>query len=331
MCEEILEFACSEPHLLIITVMDDGSLNNHNHRANNVAAATTSLLIAMLITGSFTVIEFVGGMLTNSLALMSDAGHMFTDTLALALSLGAMKVAMRPSNEEMTFGFLRAEILAALVNGATLIFVSLLIFYEAFERILEPPEVEAPLMLVIAVFGLAANAAGVYLLHDKSRENLNVRGAFLHMFGDFLSSIAVIAGALLVMFMDLRVADPLLSVLIGAIILFGAWKLVTQSISILLESVPSHLKLEDIREALQSVEGVTGIHDLHVWTLTSGLHAMSAHVIVQDGRVSDCAGIVRECERILSERFSVSHTTIQLECISCGENTCVFHPTRPQQ
>lgn len=316
-------------NLFITTIMDGRLLNDHNHGTNKVAAATTPLLIAMLITGSFTVIEFVGGILTDSLALMSDAGHMFTDTLALALSVGAMRVAMRPSNEEMTFGFLRAEILAALVNGATLILVSLLIFYEAIKRLLEPPEIEAPLMLLIAILGLAANAVGIYLLRDKSKGSLNVRGAFLHMLGDFLSSIAVIVGALLILSFDLRIADPLLSILIGAIILFGAWKLVTQSTSILLESVPSHLKLGDIREALQSVEGVVEIHDLHVWTLTSGLHAMSAHIVVQDRRVSDCAGVIQKCEEILNERFTISHTTFQLECKTCGENTCVFLPTRP--
>ncbi|MEW5748410.1 MAG: cation diffusion facilitator family transporter [Candidatus Thermoplasmatota archaeon] len=304
-------------------------MNSRNHGNVGAAAATRPLLIAIMVTSSFTVIEFIGGILTDSLALMSDAGHMFTDTLALALSLGAMRVAMRPSSEEMTFGFLRAEILAALVNGATLILVSLLIFSEALERILEPPEIEAPLMLLVAVLGLAANAAGIYLLHDKSKGSLNVRGAFLHMLGDLLSSIAVIVGALLIMLFDLRIADPLLGILIGAIILYGSWKLVTQSTAILLESVPSHLKLGDIRMSLQSVGGVVEIHDLHVWTLTSGLHAMSAHVVVEDRRISDCAGIVQECERLLKERFSISHTTFQLEFKTCGENACVFVSTRP--
>lgn len=311
--------------------MDVPRLNGHDHITRGVRAATAPLLIAMVITGSFTVIEFVGGLLTGSLALMSDAGHMLTDTLALALSFGAMKVAMRPSNEEKTFGFLRAEILAALVNGTTLIVISLLIFYEAARRVLEPPEVEGPLMLVVAVLGLAANAAGLYLLHDKSKGSLNVRGAFLHMLGDLLSSVAVIVGALLILFFDMRIADPVLSILIGSIILLGAWRLVTQSTSILLESVPGHLKLADVRAALQTVEGVVEVHDLHVWTLTSGLHAMSAHVVVEDRRVSDCAGIVQQCEEILKGQFSISHTTFQLECRSCEPRMCTLDPTRPPQ
>lgn len=321
--------AAPSSNLFNTIIMDGRSLNDHNHGTNKVAAATTPLLIAMLITGSFTVIEFVGGILTDSLALMSDAGHMFTDTLALALSLGAMRVAMRPADKEMTFGFLRAEILAALVNAATLIIVSLLIFYEAIKRIMEPPEVEAPLMLFVAVLGLAANAGGIYLLHDKSKGSLNVRGAFLHMLGDFLSSIAVIIGALLIMFFDLRVADPILSILIGGVILFGAWKLLTQSTSILLESVPSHLKLEDVRVSLLGVAGVTEVHDLHVWTLTSGLHALSAHIVVEDRSLSDCSSVISDCEEMLIKDYAISHTTLQLECKTCGENSCVFLPNSP--
>lgn len=281
-------------------------------------------MIAVLITGSFTVIELVGGYLSGSLALMSDAGHMFTDTIALGLSLWALKVALRPATEERTFGFLRAEILAALVNGATLVVVSLVVFYEAFRRILEPPQVEAPLMLFVAFLGFLANAGGIYLLRDKSKGSLNVRGAFLHMLGDLLSSIAVIIGALLIMLFGLEVADPLLSILIGAIILYGAWKLVTQSTSILLESVPSHLRLEDVRKELMSVPGIVEVHDLHVWTLTTGLHALSAHVVVKDQLVSDCPGIIRDCEDMLRNRFSISHTTFQLECESCSENFCAF-------
>jgi len=281
-------------------------------------------MIAVLITGSFTVIELVGGFLSGSLALMSDAGHMFTDTIALGLGLWALKVALRPATEERTFGFLRAEILAALVNGATLIVVSLVVFYEALKRIIEPPQVEAPLMLFVAFLGLLANAGGIYLLRDKSKGSLNVRGAFLHMLGDFLSSIAVIIGALLIMLFGLEVADPLLSILIGAIILYGSWKLVTQSTSILLESVPSHLKLEDVRKELMLVPGIVEVHDLHVWTLTTGLHALSAHVVVKDQLVSDCPGIISNCEDMLRKRFSISHTTFQLECESCSESFCVF-------
>jgi cobalt-zinc-cadmium efflux system protein len=280
----------------------------------------------MAITAAFTVIELLGGWLSGSLALMSDAGHMFTDTVALALSLVAIRIAYRPPTEEQTFGFIRAEILAALANGAILIVITIVILYEAVLRIIHPPTIEAPLMLAVAVAGLVANAAGAYVLHDKSRTSLNVRGAFLHMMSDLLSSVAVIVAALLILFFDLRISDPVLSILIGAIILWGAWKLVTQSSQILLESVPASIKLEDVRQSMKTVRGVVEIHDLHVWTLSSGLYALSAHLVVEDRLLSACSSVVADCKEMLAEKFAISHTTFQLECETCGESACVFQP-----
>jgi cobalt-zinc-cadmium efflux system protein len=299
-------------------------LTDHPHALDDARSLTRPLLVAMMITGVFTVVEFLGGYLSDSLALMSDAGHMLTDTLALGLSVVAVRVAMRPPTEEQTFGFLRAEILAALVNGAVLAVITLVIFYEAARRIIEPPEVEAPLMLAVALAGLAANAVGIYVLHDRSKSNLNVRGAFLHMFGDLLSSVGVIVGALMILFFGIRLADPILSVLIGGIILVGAWRLVRQSTSILLESVPSHVRLQDVKESLLSIDGVHDVHDLHVWTLSSGRYALSAHIVVMDKLVSDCSGVVRRSEEMLREKYAISHTTFQLECQACAENSCVF-------
>ncbi len=299
-------------------------MTDHPHALDDARSLTRPLLVAMMITGVFTVVEFLGGYLSDSLALMSDAGHMLTDTLALGLSVAAVRVAMRPPTEEQTFGFLRAEILAALVNGAVLAVITLVIFYEAARRIIEPPEVEAPLMLAVALAGLAANAVGIYVLHDRSKSNLNVRGAFLHMFGDLLSSVGVIVGALMILFFGIRLADPILSVLIGGIILVGAWRLVRQSTSILLESVPSHVRLQDVKESLLSIDGVHDVHDLHVWTLSSGRYALSAHIVVMDKLVSDCSGVVSRSEEMLREKFAISHTTFQLECQACAENSCVF-------
>lgn len=300
-------------------------VNGHNHARPDADALSRPLVLALAITSTFALVEFVGGLLSGSLALLSDAGHMFTDSLAIALSLVAIRIAMRAPTQTRTFGFLRAEILAALVNGVTLVVISLLIFYEASRRIRDPPEVEAPLMLAVALAGLGANAAGVYLLHDTSRSSLNVRGAFLHMLGDLMSSLAVIAGALAIYFWELYVADPALSIIIGAIIAFGAWKLVTQSTSILLESVPEHVRLDDVRDGLLFIEGVEDVHDLHVWTLSSGLYAMSAHLVIGDRMLSGCSDVVRACEGMLRERFSISHTTFQLECETCGEASCAFN------
>lgn len=282
------------------------------------------LVIAMAIIGAFMVVELVGGLLSGSLALMSDAGHMLTDTLALGLSLAAVRVALRPPTEERTFGYHRAEILAALVNGSTLILISMLIFYEAARRLMAPPEVDSTLMLAVAVAGLVANAAAASLLRDRSRHNLNARGAYLHIMGDLLSSVGVIVGAVLMLAFGWWLADPVISVLIGVIILAGAWRLVTQSTHILLESVPAHLTLEEVREALMGVEGVVMVHDLHVWTLSSGLYAMSAHIVVEDARVSDYGRMMANCRDMLRERFGISHTTIQLECEGCEAPFCAL-------
>jgi cobalt-zinc-cadmium efflux system protein len=282
----------------------------------------------MAITATFTLIEFVGGLLSDSLALMSDAGHMLTDTIALGLSLAAVRIALRPPTEEKTFGFLRAEILAAFINGSTLVVITLVIFYEAAQRLLNPPEIDAPLMLVVAVAGLAANAAGVFVLRDRSKSNLNVRGASLHMMGDLLSSVGVILGALLIMFFGLQSIDPILSILIGAVILFGAWRLISQSTMILLESVPSHVRLNDVKESLLGIEGVVEVHDLHIWTLSSGLHALSAHILVKDQMVSSCSAMIEKCEDLLSKEYAISHTTFQIECQSCTDPVCTFVPHR---
>jgi cobalt-zinc-cadmium efflux system protein len=281
-------------------------------------------VVALTITAVFTIVELIGGYITGSLALMSDAGHMFTDTLALLLSLIAVKIAMRPPTEEQTFGLIRAEILAALINGATLIVISLLIFYEAIQRILKPPQVEAPIMLGVAIAGLVANAAGVLVLHDKSKSSLNIQGAFLHMVGDLLSSVGVIIAALLILFFRLEIVDPVISIFIGVIIVIGAWRLLRQSTSILLESVPRHLKLQDVLHSMLQIPGVNDVHDLHIWTLSSGLYALSAHIVVDDKKISDCSQMVALCETMLEEKYHITHSTIQIECTSCDAEKCVF-------
>jgi cobalt-zinc-cadmium efflux system protein len=302
------------------------SLDNHSRDCSD--RLTRPLVIAMAITATFTLIEFVGGLLSDSLALMSDAGHMLTDTIALGLSLAAVRIALRPPTEEKTFGFLRAEILAAFINGSTLVVITLVIFYEAAQRLLNPPKIDAPLMLVVAVAGLAANASGVFVLRDRSKSNLNVRGASLHMMGDLLSSVGVILGALLIMFFGVQSVDPILSILIGAVILFGAWRLISQSTMILLESVPSHVRLNDVKESLLGIEGVVDVHDLHIWTLSSGLHALSAHVLVKDQMVSNCSAVIEKFEDLLSKEYAISHTTFQIECQSCTDPVCTFLPHR---
>ncbi|MDD1746787.1 MAG: cation diffusion facilitator family transporter [Methanomassiliicoccales archaeon] len=282
------------------------------------------LLLALAITVTFALVELAGGLLSGSLALISDSGHMFTDALALTLSLWASYVATRMANERQTFGLLRVEILVALANGVVLVGVSLFIIYEAVVRLQSPQPIEGGLMLVIAVIGLVANLAGVLILREKAQENLNVKGAFLHVLGDLLSSVGVIVAAILVYLFDLQQADPVISIVISIIILYGAYRIISQSVYILLEFAPGNVDLAEVRNELLKVEGVVDVHDLHAWTLASGIYALSAHIQVRDQPLSACSCVIQDCERILRERFNISHTTLQLESQACETEACFF-------
>ncbi|MDD1746913.1 MAG: cation diffusion facilitator family transporter [Methanomassiliicoccales archaeon] len=282
------------------------------------------LFLALAITVTFALVELAGGVLSGSLALISDSGHMFTDALALALSLWASYVATRMANERQTFGLLRVEILVALVNGVVLVGVSLFIIYEAVVRLQSPQPIEGGLMLAIAVIGLFANLAGVLILRDKAQENLNVKGAFLHVLGDLLSSVGVIVAAILVYLFDLQQADPVISIAISVIILYGSYRIISQSVYILLEFAPGNVDLAEVRNELLKVEGVVDVHDLHAWTLASGIFALSAHIQVMDQPLSTCSCVIQDCEKILREKFNISHTTLQLESQACDVEACFF-------
>jgi cobalt-zinc-cadmium efflux system protein len=281
-------------------------------------------LVALSITGLMTIVELAGGLISNSLALIGDAGHMFTDTLALGLSLFALNLARRPANQTKTYGYYRAEILAALVNGTILIAVSGYIFYEAYRRFVEPPEVRGGLMLIVAVIGLVANVVGISILRSASRGNLNVKGAFLHMWSDTVSSVGVIAAGIIILLTGRTIADPIISIIIGLLILRGAGGLVWESINILLEAVPKHLDVSRINDAVRKIKGVRDIHDVHLWAITSGMYAMSCHLLIEDQMVSNCTQIVDEVNKTLSQEFGISHSTVQLECEEC-ENSPVCH------
>jgi cobalt-zinc-cadmium efflux system protein len=282
------------------------------------------LLVALSITGLMTIVELAGGLISNSLALIGDAGHMFTDTLALGLSLFALNLAKRPASQTKTYGYYRAEILAALINGTILILVSAYIFYEAYHRFVEPPEVRGGLMLIVAAIGLAANVVGISILRSASRGNLNVKGAFLHMWSDTVSSVGVIAAGIIILLTGRTIADPIISIIIGLLILRGAGGLVLESINILLEAVPKHLDVGQINNAIQKIKGVRDVHDVHLWAITSGMYAMSCHLLIEDQMVSNCTQIVEEVNQTLSKEFGISHSTVQLECEEC-ENSPVCH------
>jgi len=300
---------------LVLIGMEDG---HHVHRQGSTKALGIALAITMVIA----LVEVIRGLISGSLALLGDAGHMFTDVLALGLSLGASMVATRRATERHTFGFLRVEILVALINGMALVGISLLVIYEAIGRFSDPVEIDAGIMLLVATVGLGANLIGIKLLHHGSQENLNVRGAFLHMMGDLLSSVGVILAGLLIYFFSWQMADPLISIGIAIIIMVGAYRLVSQSVSILLEAVPSHIEIKEVEEAMLGVDEVIGVHDLHVWTLSSGVHSLSGHVLVKDRKISSCSLVLREIEKVLDVRFKIEHTTIQVETESYPPDGC---------
>jgi cobalt-zinc-cadmium efflux system protein len=264
--------------------------------------------------------EIIGGILSNSLALLSDAGHMFTDTLALALSFFAMKFASMPATEKKTFGFYRLEILAALLNGITLVIISLYIMYEAYQRILNPQPVAGTLMLIVAVIGLMVNIIGALFLMKHHETNLNIRGAFLHIIGDAVSSLGVIIGGIIILYTGWYLMDPILSILIALGIIAGAIGLVSESVSILLESAPSHINVAAVSEEIAKIAGVREAYHVHVWTITSGVYALSAHVIIDDRPVSGSRELLDAIRQRLTDRFKIMHSTIQLECERCDES-----------
>ena len=242
---------------------------------------------------------------------------MLVDALALGLSLFALTIARRPATPTRTYGYHRVEIMAALANGTTLVLVSIYIFYEAYQRFLEPPLIQAPLMLLVATVGLIANLAGILLLRKSSRRNLNLKAAFWHIVGDTISSVGVITGGVIIAITGWYIVDPIIAVFIGGIILWGAVRLVSESVDILLEAVPRHIDVEKVIETIQSISGVDEVHDMHVWTITSGMHALSAHLLITDQMVSKSAEIVETVNQDLARNFNITHTTLQLECEKC--------------
>ncbi|MFW6151296.1 MAG: cation diffusion facilitator family transporter, partial [Chloroflexota bacterium] len=258
---------------------------SHSHDTH-LPSGARQLKVALAIVLSVMAVEVVGGILSKSLALLSDAGHMLVDALALGLALAASSLTARAATSKKTFGYYRAEIMAALANGTILLLATLYIFYQAYTRFRNPPEVEAPLMLVVASIGLGANLGSMLVLRRAQRRSLNIRAALWHVIGDTISSLGVIGAALVIYFTGWLFADPAIAVVIGCIILWGAVRLVGESVNILLESVPSHMRLDEVASAMTSVPGVEDVHDLHVWTLTSGVYALSAHLVITDQMVS---------------------------------------------
>jgi cobalt-zinc-cadmium efflux system protein len=255
--------------------------------------------------------EAVGGWLTGSLALLADAGHMLSDVAALGLSLFAMWMARRPPTSKRTYGYHRLEILAALANGAALVAISVLIVAEAVQRFRQPSVVEAPAMMGIAVGGLLVNLAGLWILHEGRADNLNVRGAWLHVLTDALGSVQAVAAGALIWAFGWQWADPTASMLIALLVVYSSWNLLKEATAVLMESAPAHIDVDEVRDAMTGVSGVLEVHDLHVWTITSGLESLSAHVVVEESRY-DCE-LLGEIRGALHDRFGIDHITLQIE------------------
>ena len=283
------------------------------HGVHTTAAARSrgALAATLALTAGFLVVEAVAAWLTGSLALLADAGHMLADAGSLALALFAVWIAHRPATAEKTYGYYRVEILAALVNAVALLGVAGWILFEAWERVFRPERIAAGPMLVVAVLGLGVNLACAWMLHAGAGESLNVRAAYLEVLSDALTSAGVIVAATIVLLTGWTLADPITSGVIAVMIVVRTWSLLKQAVNVLLEGTPAHLELSEIEQAMLKVPGVQRVHDLHVWTLTSGREAMSAHVVVDDVRESD--RLLDALHTVLHAHFGIDHTTIQLE------------------
>ena len=267
------------------------------------------LAVTLALVLAYMVAEVVGGLLANSLALLADAGHMLSDAGALALALFAIWFARRPAGPQHTYGYYRVEILAALVNGAALVAIAILIFVEAMQRFRAPQDVDAPLMIAVATGGLVINLAGLWTLHGVRGESLNTRGAWLHVMADALGSVQAIAAGALILAFGWNWLDPLASVLIVVLVLYSSWSLVRQSVMVLMEGAPGHIDVDEVRDRLGRVPGVRAVHDLHVWTISSGLVALSAHVEAH----RPPSEVLRELRHDLEAEYGIRHTTIEFD------------------
>ncbi len=302
----------------------------HSHpQTQSETQATSSerrLVLVLVMTGLYMLAEVVGGLLTGSLALLADSGHLLGDVLGLAMAVAAIRFARRPATADKTYGFYRAEILAALINSLALLAVSVWILYAAWQRLNQPPVVvDALPMLVVACGGLVVTLAGVALLRGGAQQSLNVRGAFLEVVGDLLGSLGTILAALAILTSGWTAADAIISGLIGVFIVPRAWGLLRSVVDVLLESTPEHLNMPQIEAAMRAVAGVESVHDLHIWTITSGFDAMSGHVR-SNGRASD--DVLHDLRHMLRDRFRIEHLTLQVEAADHADDgaCCITDP-----
>jgi cobalt-zinc-cadmium efflux system protein len=271
------------------------------------------LKLALVTTAAVAAVEFGGGFLSGSISLVSDAAHVLTDVIAIGLSLFAVTLATRSHSGIMTFGYHRAEVLAALANGITLVLLSAWILYEAFQRVLVPRQIDAPVMLIAAALGLAGNLVVIFLLKGHAQRSINIQSAFVHVIYDTVSSVAVIVTGFIAFYTGIVILDPLVAFLIAGLIARSAYTIVRGSTHILLEGAPRELDIQEVTKSMKEVDGVVDVHDLHVWTISTGMVALSGHVVVRDQMLSQSGKLIEEMNRMLAAKYSIRHTTIQME------------------
>jgi cobalt-zinc-cadmium efflux system protein len=269
------------------------------------------LKVVLLLISSYIVVEIISGLLTGSLALIADAGHMLADAGGLTLALFAINFSSKPATPQRTYGFYRIEILAALANSAVLILVSIYIIYDAYERIIEPPQIKGTALIIVGSIGLVVNLVGIIILKGHAKENLNIEGAYLEVLKDTLGSIGVVVVGVVTSISEFYLVDPIISVGLAFYILPRTWSLMKKSINILMEGVPINISYEEVKKAILQIKGVTGVFDIHIWAITSGMDAITAHVVVSDPSKSQT--ILKEISSMLEKRFKITHTTIQIE------------------
>ncbi len=298
----------------------------HHHHHSHQQGTGQILKWSFFATLLFVVLELVAGLRAGSLALISDAGHNFTDALSLVLAAIGFHLQSKPANSVKTYGYHRAGVLTAFVNALTLVGISLFIFYEAWQRFLHPAHVQEWIMLWVATAALVLNAAVMWGLHREKDHDLNIRAAFMHMFGDAVSSFAIILGAIAIHFTGLEIIDPILSVLIGALIIWTAWDIIKESLNVLLEGLPRGVELSEVTGAMRALDGVIDVHDLHIWCLGSKANALSCHVLIEDMPPSESNAILQRINDLLCG-FQINHTTIQFEHAKCAlSDNCSMVP-----
>ncbi len=288
--------------------------NSHEvHVHGHIDARQRSLTIALVVTTVYMLAEVIGGLLSNSIALLADAGHMVTDAASIGLALFATWVASRPASARRTYGFQRVEVLAALINAISLCVISVWIFIESYKRFISPPEVEGPLIFAVGLVGLLVNIVAAWVLKRDAKESLNVEGAFLHVIGDLIGSVGVLIAGLLVVLFDWRVADTIVGAAIGILVVLSSSHLLMKVFNVLMQGAPPQLALQNLCQRLEGEDGVTGVHDIHAWSLTTGYDVFSAHITADIKTVEESNRLLQRLREIATKDFGVAHVTIQLE------------------